>query len=111
MKRVFGWNTEQDVANEIYGGPFERLLDGSFVFAFKNPLDSGCLRSVTISKHLGSIEFMIGEISNSGWTAWFPRVPLEYLQSILVKDLKDSKASKEVIENFLEIISSYDKKE
>lgn len=103
---IYGWDSEGDVALEVYYGSFRNLLEGNLVFAYKNSSSSGTVKFLVVTKT--NMGFRFGFISQSGWTCYYPLVDPEYLRQVLVDDLKKNKTDKKIIDDFIKSIDYYD---
>ena len=104
---VYGWTSIDDVAREVYDGPVRDLLEGVLVFAYKNPGDSGTVKFLVVTKTKDSFRF--GFISQTGWTCYYPKTTLQYLNEVILEDLKKNKTENYIIEDFIDYINYYDK--
>lgn len=105
---IYGWESEMDVAGEIYCGPFRGLLEGNLVFAYKNLGTSGTIRLLVITKTQKGFRFGYLPLSG-GWTCYYPIAPTEYILDVLLSDLQKNKTEKYIIEDFIDCIKYYDK--
>ena len=104
---VYGWTSIDDVAREVYEGPFRDLLEGVLVFAYKNPGDSGTVKFLVVTKTKDSFRF--GFESQTGWTCYYPKTTLQYLNEVILEDLKKNTTENYIIEDFIDYINYYDK--
>lgn len=104
---IYGWASEDEVAKEVYEGPFSDLLAGRLVFAYKNPSDTGTVKFLVITKTPDG--FRYGFVSQSGWTCYYPKAPLEHLTTTILEDLKKNKTEDYIIEDFIDYINKYGK--
>jgi len=105
---IYGWDSEIEVANEIYGGPFEYLLEGMLVFAYKNHSGSGTIKEIIITKTPRGFRYCFLPLGAS-WTCYNPLCSLEYLEEVILEDFKSNKTDKNIIEDYLECIKYYGK--
>lgn len=111
MKQIFGWNSIDDLAREMYSSGFSGLLDGYLVFAYKNLGKSGTLRILVISKRLDSPGYIVGvKPFSGGWTGFLPNVPVEYLREVSYSDLLENKTEKSIIEAFIANVEKYEER-
>lgn len=104
---IYGWSSIDDVAKEVYEGPFKELLEGNLVFAYKNSGDTGTVKFLVITKTKDGFRF--GFISQTGWTCYYPKTTLEYLNEVILDDLKKNKTENYIIEDFIDYINYYGK--
>ena len=105
---IYGWDSESDVANEIYCSSFRSLLEGNLVFAYKNPKSTGTLKLLVITKTSNS--YMVGLIpQGNGWTYYNPSACSGYLKDVILKDLQNNKTETYIIEDFIYCVNYYDK--
>ena len=98
---LFGWDSLESLARELYCGIHSGLLSGNFIFAVRG---NGDLQRLVITKRLDDGNFMVGEI-HKGYTEYYPRVPKKFLEDIVSKDLKEGKVDKIVLENYNRILN------
>ena len=115
---IFGWNNPDEVANDIWKTSAESLLRGDLVFAYRSGENKGLERLVIVYNF--DVDQMTGkkkytnfglQMITSSWSCLIPHVTIEYLETILLKDLEDYKVNKLVLENFktiLETLSKYE---
>lgn len=104
---IYGWSSENEVAKDVYEGPFRNLLAGNLVFAYKNPNDTGTIKLLVITKTPEG--FRYGLISQTGWTCYYPLTTLEHLNDVILSDLKKNKTEDYIIEDFIDYINYYGK--
>lgn len=104
---VYGWSSIDNVAKEVYESQFQDLLQGILVFAYKNPGDTGTVKFLVITKTKDGFRF--GFISQTGWTCYYPKTTLEYLNEVILDDLKKNKTENYIIEDFIDYINYYGK--
>lgn len=111
MTNIYGWNSEDELAKEIFeDGLFSDLLKGPLVFAYKNTKKTGTIYKLVISKRLDTSEFRYGFVSFSkGWKCFNPKSPKEFLLSIMLEELEENKTDKSIIQSFVENIEKYGK--
>lgn len=105
---IYGWESENEVACEIYCSPFRSLLEGKLVFAYKNLSNSGTIKLMVITKTLKGYRFCLIPYSG-GWTCYYPESSSEYIREVLLSDLQKNKTEKYIIEDFIYCINYYDK--
>ena len=109
---IFGWNNPQDVANEIWKSPASDFLKGDLIFAFKGPGEG-------IEKLVIVYNFEVDSVTNKktwtnfgvymttkSWSCVVPRVNIGYLEEVVLKDLTEYKADKNVISNYKLILEN-----
>ena len=101
--QINGWYCIEELAEEIYSSIHSELLKGNLVYALR------CQEfpRLVITQRVDTGEFMVGEIT-PGWTAFYPRVPYQFLLSDVLEDMKKFKLTKETIENFLLILKTHE---
>lgn len=104
---IFGWNNIDEVAQDVWQGIHRCLLEGDLVFAYR-PVESGDLRQLVVVKNKdledGKPTFGVGYFT-SGYSALLPKLPLEYLQTVLLEDLRKFKVDKKIIQTYEQIVS------
>lgn len=114
--RVFGFESSMQVARELMGSIHENLLRGDLVFAYRSNSSSNKtplfqvvvvndLRQGTDGNIYSTDKFSISIIT-SGYTAYLPHMPIEYLGEV-EKDLVEGKAEQKIIENFKLIVEDF----
>lgn len=98
---IWGWNSIEDVAQEVWSGLHSDLLVGNFVFAFKNP--TGDIKQFVITQRT-SEDYMLGVIS-AGYTMYLPHTTRDYLRETFIQDLKKNKIESAVIDNLLKTLT------
>lgn len=101
---IFGWNSEREVASEIWCSIHSSLLAGNLVFAIKPIGTCDLKRMIVVSNNDNT--FGIGLVT-SGFTALIPKAPLSYIQSEVEEDSKKYKFSKDIINNITEKLKEY----
>ena len=100
---INGWSCVEELADEVYSSIHSGLLQGNLVYALR------CqeIPRLVITQRLDTGDFMVGEIM-SGWTAYYPRVPYQFLFNDILEDMRKLKLSKETIENYILVLKSYE---
>jgi hypothetical protein len=106
---IFGWNTSEEVASDVYSSLHRRLLSGLLFFGYKGfSNDISQLVIVRDVDHYNNSvvdnSYSVGLITK-GYTAYVPHVPVDYLQREVLSDLKNYKVEKKVIESFEKLIN------
>ena len=101
--QINGWSCVEELADEVYSSIHSGLLQGNLVYALK------CqeIPRLVITQRVDTGEFMIGEIM-PGWTAYYPRVPYQFLYSDILEDMKKLKLPKETIDNYILVLKNYE---
>lgn len=107
VQNVHGWDSELEVASEIYESNFRTLLEGQLVFAYKNLKKTGSIKLLVVSRVYDGFRFGLLPLGSS-WTEFHPRCSKKYLEEIVYKDLVENKTEKFIIEDFLELIKRYE---
>ena len=98
----------------------ENLLRGDLIFAYRSTQSSNkapLFQVVVVNdlkyepdgRRLSTDKFSICIIT-SGYTAYIPHMPVDYLDEV-VTDLEEGKADKKIVENFKNIIKNFKPKE
>lgn len=101
--QINGWSCVEELADEVYSSIHSGLLQGNLVYALK------CqeIPRLVITQRLDTGEFMVGEFM-PGWTAYYPRVPYQFLYSDILEDMKKLKLPKETIDNYILVLKNYE---
>lgn len=104
LKNCWGWSNIEQAAQDVFYSVHSSLLSGSYVFGYRNTgqTNSPLLQAVVV--RFDKDIFGLGVITQ-GYTYLFPRIPLRYLESEFVEDLKKWKVEKEIIETFIQILN------
>lgn len=109
---VFGWNSVDEAAKDIFSSLHRNLLEGTPVFLYKNTSRKSDLVQVAIVANISDYNSMkysgdygIG-ITTAGYSAYYPRVPLEYLEKEILGELEGWKVEKSVIDVYKKIIKA-----
>lgn len=102
----WGWKDNMEAAAEIFNSIHSSLLEGLFVFGYKNTggPDKSQLLQMIVVRYDNTNVFGLGVVT-SGYTMLLPRIPLTYLQNELVTDLKNWKLEKKILETFVQILT------
>ena len=102
METIFGWNSPEEVAAEIWKSSADNLLRGDLIFAVKN---SGDIEKLIITSNFTTdkgkkvwTDFGVLTVTK-GWTGLVPHVKVGYLEEVTLKDMKENKVDKEIIES------------
>lgn len=112
--RVWGWENAMSVANDLWASVHSSLLSGDLVFAYKETKGNSEFSQIIIvqNKNLnpmtGELDFGVGMVT-TGYTSLLPHVPYEYLEDIILEDLKKYKVDKSILEIYKQIIKIYKK--
>lgn len=100
---INGWSCVEELADDVYSSIHSGLLQGNLVYALR------CqeIPRLVITQRLDTGDFMVGEIM-PGWTAYYPRVPYQFLFNDILEDMRKLKLSKETIENYILVLKSYE---
>lgn len=101
--QINGWSCVEELADEVYSSIHSGLLQGNLVYALK------CqeIPRLVITQRVDTGEFMVGEFM-PGWTAYYPRVPYQFLYSDVLEDMKKLKLPKETIDNYILVLKNYE---
>ena len=103
LKNCWGWENINEAACEVFNGIHSTLLQGQYVFGYRNTgKDSPLVQAVVV--RFDKDIFGLGVITQ-GYTCLLPRIPLRYLEEEFVADLKKWKIEKEIVETFIQIIN------
>lgn len=105
---IYGWESENEVAVEIYCSPFRDLLEGRLVFAYKNFSKTGTVKLMIVTKVQGGYRIGFTPFEGS-WNCYYPCASSGYLREVLLSDLQKNKTEKHIIEDFIYCINYYDK--
>ena len=100
---ITGWSCIEELADEVFSSIHSGLLQGNLVYALR------CqeIPRLVITQRLDTGDFMVGEVM-PGWTAYYPRVPYQFLFNDILEDMKKLKLSKETIENYILVLKQYE---
>ena len=104
---IYGWATEDEVAEEIYCSQFRNILEGNLVFAYKDQGNSGTIDLFVVTKTPRG--FRLGFFSKAGWSSYIPCCPQDYLETTVLEDLKKNKTEKYIIDDYIDCIKYYGK--
>ena len=101
--QINGWSCIEELADEVYSSIHSGLLQGNLVYALR------CqeIPRLVITQRIDTGDFMVGEIM-PGWTAYYPRVPYQFLYSDILEDMKKLKLPKETIDNYILVLKNYE---
>lgn len=105
---LYGWNSIDEVAEELCRYHFDDLLCGMFVFAYKNLKSTGTIKFFVVSKTPRGYRLCYLPISE-GYTSYYPVVNSDFLLKIFIENLERNKTDKNIIEDFIDCITYYDK--
>lgn len=102
---IFGWNNLDDLAREVWNSIHCILLKGIPIFAYK---DHNGFQVVIVKNEFTNQpnDFAIGMMTQ-GYTMLLPHIPIEYLCTCVLDDLKSNKIEKRIIEIYEHIIEDY----
>lgn len=117
---IFGWESAEKVAADVWGSIHCTLLTGALVFAYRATNSSSELVQVVVTKNIpheiapgkwsSGEGYAVGMVTN-GFSMLLPKVTIEYLESELLEDLKKYKVGKEIIDTYVSIVFNCKKKE
>ena len=104
---VFGWNSIDAAASEIFAGIHRTLLEGMPLFLYKNSNNKSDLVQAVVVRNLdyenrAMTDYGVGIIT-AGYTMLYPHVDKEYLTE-LAQDLEKWKVDKKIVEVYKKII-------
>ena len=109
---VFGWNSVDEAAKDIFASLHRNLLEGTPVFLYKSTSRKSDLVQIAIVANILDYDSMkysgdygIGIIT-AGYSAYYPKMPLEYLEKEILEDLEGWKVEKSVIDVYKKIIKA-----
>lgn len=103
---VFGWQSIDEAARDVYNSLHSHLINGTPVFLYKaTNLKSELIQVVVVKGMIDNGIYSVGIITN-GWTAMYPKVSIEYLETTLLEDLKKWKVEGSVISMYEQLIKS-----
>lgn len=105
---VHGWNSAMECANDLWGSIHASLLNGNLVFAYKSTSGSSSeLGQIVIVQNINyQHDFAVGMMT-TGYSMLLPHVPYEYLDTIVVEDLKRYKVEPRIRNIYQEIIEDF----
>lgn len=104
---VFGWQSIDSAAADIFSSIHRSLLDGMPLFLYKNSNNKSDLVQVVVVRNLDydnrqMTDYGMGIIT-AGYTMLYPHVDKEYLTE-LAQDLEKWKVDKKIVEVYKKII-------
>ena len=108
---VWGWESVDKAAADVFASIHRTLLDGVPVFLYKNTTTKSDLIQVVAVKNLNEVtgeltgDYGVGMIT-AGFSVLYPHIPLEYLESDLLADLEKYKVDKKIIDTYKNIIDA-----
>lgn len=120
-RSIWGWQSIDDTARDIWGSIHSSLLAGDLVFAYKTGSQSDKLKQIVVVRNFTVIYaagqerklysgYSVGYIT-SGYSALIPNVPLRYLTDVTLVNLRDWKVNKEIVNTFESILMDLEKEE
>lgn len=116
IRNCWGWKDTMEAATDIFSSIHNSLLEGEFIFGYKNTsgAEKSDLAQIIVVRFrkgipdLGTYEcsedmFGIG-VMTTGYTMLLPRVPISYIESVLMEDLTKWKLEKKILNTFKRII-------
>lgn len=105
---IFGsWRNTEAVAADLWGGVHSTLLESTPFFAYKSVKQGSDLIQVVVVSYTDAFNnFGIGMVT-TGFSMLLPHVPVEYLEDVLVADLKKYKVETKIIDTFEQLITNY----
>lgn len=106
IKNCWGWQNTSEAACDVFNSLHRSLLEGIFIFGYKNTFgpDKSQLQQCVVVRFETDI-FGVGVVSSS-YTMLLPRVPISYLETELLEDLKKWKIEREIIETYKAILNN-----
>lgn len=99
---LIGWNSPEEAAQGVWCSIHSSLLKGELIFGYKNNKGDSDTQQLVIVRNQDNT-YGIGHIT-SGYTALLPAMSKDYLETILLEDLKTAKLGKNVLETLKNII-------
>jgi len=120
---IWGWDDAIGVANDMWSAGNMRLLEGKLLFAFKNTSvtsKSDLYQIVLVANpevdpetgyHFNRPDGTFGiSLTTIAYSELLPRVPIEYLENILLPELESKfKINKEAVTTLSQIIEDFKK--
>lgn len=105
LRNVWGWQDSVKCAESIWSSIHSKLLEGDLVFAYRNVgINSDLCQFVVVKNNkIGNNDFAVGVIT-SGYTMLLPHVPIDYVETDLVEDLRKWKLEKSILNTYEQII-------
>ena len=111
---VWGWDSVDKAAAEVFVSVHRTLLEGVPVFLYKNTTTKSDLCQVVVVRNIDeqtgklSDDYGMGMIT-AGFSVLYPHLPIEYLESDLLSDLEKYKVDKKIINTYVSIINALKK--
>lgn len=111
---VWGWDSVDKAAAEVFASIHRTLLEGVPVFLYKNTNTKSDLCQVVVVRNIDeqtgklSDDYGMGMIT-AGFSVLYPHLPIEYLESDLLSDLEKYKVDKKIINTYVSIINTLKK--
>ena len=111
---VWGWDSVDKAAAEVFASVHRTLLEGVPVFLYKNTTTKSDLCQVVVVRNIDeqtgklSDDYGMGMIT-AGFSVLYPHLPIEYLESDLLSDLEKYKVDKKIINTYISIINALKK--
>jgi hypothetical protein len=111
---VWGWDSVDKAAAEVFASVHRTLLEGVPVFLYKNTTTKSDLCQVVVVRNIDeqtgklSDDYGMGMIT-AGFSVLYPHLPIEYLESDLLSDLEKYKVDKKIINTYVSIINALKK--
>ena len=111
---VWGWDSVDKAAAEVFASVHRTLLEGVPVFLYKNTNTKSDLCQVVVVRNIDeqtgklSDDYGMGMIT-AGFSVLYPHLPIEYLESDLLSDLEKYKVDKKIINTYVSIINALKK--
>ena len=114
IKYIFGWNNPEEVAQDIWKTSADNLLKGDLIFAFQDKGKDKNLEQVIVVHNFDidpttntKIYTNYGlTMKTSTWSCIIPHVTIDYLKTVLLKDIESYKINKVIIDNFSLILEN-----
>ena len=111
---VFGWNSVETAASDIFSSIHRTLLEGDPVFLYKNTNSKSDLCQVVVVRNFEYTseakqytDFGVGVIT-AGYSMLYPHVPSSYIKNDLLVDLEHWKVDKDVVATYRQIVNRFE---
>lgn len=111
---VWGWESVDKAAADVFASIHRTLLDGVPVFLYKNTTTKSDLCQIVVVRNINEStgelldNYGVGMIT-AGFSVLYPHLPIEYLESDLLADLEKYKVDKKIINTYVNIINTLKK--
>ena len=100
---IYGWNSIEEVANDVDHSLHDDLLRGEFICAARGDWE---LQRIVITRRMDTGLFMLGAICK-GYTMYLPSIPKEAVLDFILNDMKEKKVPIGIINDFEKILNNY----